>query len=88
VVLTGSNQKLTGAITVDSISSLNMTLKDASDYEGMINTSGQGGTVNVTVEAGSTWTLTGDSYITTLTNNGTVNTNGHTIYLADGTSIS
>jgi len=88
VVFTASDQTLTGNITCDSISSLDMTLKDGSSYTGAINTSGQGGTVNVTVGSGSSWTLTGDSYVTGVTNNGTINTNGYTVYLSDGSTIS
>ena len=42
----------------------------------------------VTVEEGSTWTLTGDCTITSLTNTGTIDFNGHTITLADGTVLS
>ena len=42
----------------------------------------------VTVEEGSTWTLTGDCTITSLTNNGTIDFNEHTITLADGTVLS
>ena len=41
----------------------------------------------VTVESGCTWTLTGDCVITSLTNNGTIHFNGHTITLADGTVL-
>ena len=36
---------------------------------------------------GCTWTLTGDCVITSLTNNGTINFNGYTITLADGTVL-
>lgn len=42
----------------------------------------------VTLEKGSTWTLTGDCTLTSLTNNGTIHFNGHTITLADGTVLS
>ena len=41
----------------------------------------------VTIGAGCTWTLTGDCTLTSLTNNGTINFNGHTITLADGTVL-
>lgn len=41
----------------------------------------------VTIEKGSIWTLTGDCTLTSLTNNGTINFNGHTITLADGTVL-
>jgi len=33
----------------------------------------------VTVESGAIWNLTGNCYVTTLTNNGTINTNGYTL---------
>lgn len=41
----------------------------------------------VVVESGCTWTLTGDCTVTSLTNNGTINFNGYTITLADGTAL-
>ena len=41
----------------------------------------------VTIDSGCTWTLTGDCVITSLTNNGTINFNGYTITLADGTVL-
>ena len=41
----------------------------------------------VTIEKGSKWVLTGDCTITSLTNNGTIDFNGHTITLADGTVL-
>lgn len=42
----------------------------------------------VTVGSGCTWTLTGDCTLTSLTNHGTINFNGSTITLADGTVLS
>ena len=41
----------------------------------------------VTIESGCTWILTGDCTLTSLTNNGTINFNGYTITLADGTVL-
>ena len=41
----------------------------------------------VTIESGCTWTLTGNCVITSLTNNGTIDFNGYTITLADGTVL-
>ena len=88
------NQTLTGAITVDSISTLDLTLKNGSTFTGTINIvdNAEGGTTVddnavVTIEKGCTWTLTGDCTLTSLTNNGTINFNGHTITLADGTVL-
>ena len=81
VTFTATDQDLTGSITVDSASYLNYTLTGDSNYTGSINTSGSEGTVVVTVDEGSTWTLDGDTYITGLTNNGTIDTNGYTLYV-------
>ena len=40
------------------------------------------GTVNVTLEGGSTWTLTGDSYVTSFTGDASnVISNGYTLYV-------
>ena len=41
----------------------------------------------VTIDSGCTWILTGDCTLTSLTNNGTINFNGYTITLADGTVL-
>ena len=95
VELTADAQTLTGKIVVDSISTLNLTLQNGSDFTGTINIvdNAEGGTAVdnnavVTIGSGCTWTLTGDCTITSLTNNGTINFNGHTITLADGTVLS
>lgn len=94
VELTADAQTLAGAITVDSISTLDLTLKNGSDFTGTINIvdNAEGGTAVennavVTIESGCTWTLTGDCTLTSLTNNGTIHFNGHTITLADGTVL-
>ena len=77
-----ANQVLSGDITVDSISTLTFDLTQSSTYTGAINTSGQAGTVSVALEDGSTWTLTGDSYVSELSGdtNG-IDLNGHTLYV-------
>lgn len=81
VTLNASDQTLAGIITVDSASSLILNLKNGSTYTGRINTSGQAGSVSVNVESGSSWTLTGDTYVSSLSNDGTIYTNGHTLYV-------
>ena len=95
VEFTASNQTLNGDIAVDTVSTLNMTLTDSSDFTGTINIidNAQNGTAVdnnavVTIDSASTWTLTGDCTVTSLENNGTINFNGHTITLADGTVLS
>lgn len=94
VTFTADDQTLEGDIRVDSISTLNMTLSGNSTFTGTINIDenedgGEAVSDNavVTIEKGSTWTLTGNCTITSLTNNGTINFNGYTITLADGTVL-
>lgn len=82
VTFTASNQALKGTTTVDDISTLNMYLKDGSTYEGAINPDGTAGDVYVDLSGGSTWTLTADSYITSLTCDAdSINLNGHKLYV-------
>jgi hypothetical protein len=76
-------QALNGAISVDSISTLNMSLTNSSSYTGAINSDGTSASVlSVTLDSTSTWTLTADSYITSFTGSlSNVNLNGHTLYV-------
>lgn len=94
VEFTADNQTLNGDIVVDTISTLNMKLTGGSTFTGTISIvdNAQNGTAVsnnavVTIESGCTWTLTGDCVITSLTNSGTINFNGYTITLADGTVL-
>ena len=94
VTFTADAQTMEGDMEVDSISTLDLTLKNSSTFTGTINIvdNADGGTAVennavVTIEKGSKWVLTGDCTITSLTNNGTINFNGHTITLADGTVL-
>lgn len=83
VTLTASNQTLEGDIVVDSISSLDLTLKNGSTFRGTLS----GSTIALTVEEGSTLILTGDSTAASLEGSGTIRLNGYTITLADGTVL-
>ena len=82
VTMNAVNQKINGDMIVDSVSNLNLYLKSGSAFTGAINSGGQAGEVYVEIEDGSTWTLTGDSYITSLTcGAGSINLNGHKLYV-------
>ena len=94
VEFTADAQELTGDIVVDTISTLNMTLTNGSSFTGTVNIAdnAQNGTAVsdnavVTIGSGCAWTLTGSCTLTSLTNNGTINFNGYTITLADGTVL-
>ena len=95
VTMNMDDMALTGDTVVDSISTLDLTLSNNTTYEGSINIvdNAEGGTAVdnnavVTVEAGSTWKLTGDCTVTSVNNEGTIDYNGYTITQADGTVLS
>ena len=81
VTLNASKQTLDGDIVVDGVSELNMYLAGGSSYTGAINQANEG-SVFVQIEAGSTWKLTGDSYVSSLTcEANAIDLNGHTLYV-------
>lgn len=82
VTLTADSQEFTGNILVDEISSLALTMKNGTSCEGAINPDGDGGTVDVTLDDNSTWTLTGDSYITSFDGDtSNITANGYHLYV-------
>ncbi|MEE3428058.1 MAG: right-handed parallel beta-helix repeat-containing protein [Ruminococcus sp.] len=90
VTLKLSNQDVEGDIIVDSISSLTMNMTDGSTYKGALNNANKG-TVKLTLSADSTLTLTGDTYVKSLTDADStysnINFNGYKLYV-NGTDIS
>ena len=92
--VTADDQTIDGDIIVDSISTLALSLKNGSVLNGSINieTNSQGTAVEnnavITIDADSTWNLTGNCTITSVDNKGTINFNGYTVTLADGTVLS
>ena len=82
VNLNASSQAINGDMLVDDISVLNLYLSDGSVFTGAINSDGQAGDVYVELTGGSKWTLTADSYITSLTCDAdSIDLNGHTLYV-------
>ncbi len=82
VNLTAKGQTINGDILVDDVSGLNLYLSENSKYTGAINSDGKAGDVYVELTGGSTWTLTGDSYISGLTcDTASINLNGYTLYV-------
>ncbi len=79
---TASGQTIDSDMVVDEVSVLNLYLKDGSAFTGAINAEGQAGSVYVELDEGSSWTLTGDSYISGLTCDAdAINLNGYTLYV-------
>ena len=82
VTLNADGQTINGNMLVDSVSSLTLNMSNSSAFNGAINPSGQTGSVSVVIDSTSTWTLTGNSYVSSITNNGgTINPNGYTLYV-------
>jgi len=90
--LVADQQVLAGTVLVGSNSSLSLTLRNGSTFEGtfsgeITNSKGTGvsseiGTVNVTVDDTSVWTLTADTYISSFSGSlDQVVTNGYTLYV-------
>ncbi len=75
------NQTLTGDFAVDGDSVLNLYVSGDSVFTGAVNSSDSEGQIYVAV-TDSTWILTKDSYITSLTcDSGGINLNGCTLYI-------
>ncbi len=91
--LRAAAQALNGAIKVGSDSCLTLELTEGSAFAGSIDgsivnakgetVSTETGTVSVTLDASSTWTLTGDSYVTLFDGDAAnVISNGYTLYVS------
>ena len=90
-------QDLVGAVLVGNNSTLALNLTEGTTFEGYVNgnivnasnqtVSTEAGTVAVTLDNNSTWTLTADSYVTEF-NGAAANViaNGHTLYVK-GTAL-
>ena len=87
-----SRQQLEGTILVGNDSELTLTLADGSTFNGCINgniTNAEGssvstetGTVNVSLGDDCTWTLTADTYITSLKGDAScIKANGHRLFV-------
>ena len=90
VTLVMTKQKVTGNIVIDSISTLDMTMKSGSYYEGTINGDNSARSIKLTLDKKSKIKLTGDSYVTSLddadTDYSNIDFNGYTLYV-DGEAI-
>ena len=82
VTLNLVNQTVSGDLTADSVSSLNVSLTDGSVLTGAINAANASQDVAVSIDGTSTWVLTGDSCVTSFTGDmSRVNLNGYTLYV-------
>ena len=85
VSLNMRKQKVNGNITVDKLSTLSMDLSDNSFYKGVINKNNTANNISVTLDIDSKIVLDDDSYITSLvnedSNNSNIYLNGHKLFV-------
>lgn len=77
LTLRASNQELSGNILADAISTVALNMTNGSSIVGAINTDNTAKEVTVKINKDSSWTLTGDSYVKSLTNEDTTGSNIH-----------
>ena len=85
VTLVMKNQSVTGNIVVDEISSLDMSLKSGSSYEGVINGDKSAKSLKLSLSKDSKIKLTGNSYVTSLSDDDSsysnIDFNGYKLYV-------
>lgn len=85
VELNTINQKIIGNITVDSLSTLTFKMTNNSYFEGSINNLNTAKSISLTLDDTSKIKLTGDTYLTSLTNsikdNSNIDFNGYKLYV-------
>ena len=87
LTLHASNQELSGNIVADSISTVALDMTNGSSLVGAVNTDNTAKEITMKLSKDSTWTLTGDSYVKSLTNEDTtgsnIHLNGYKLVVAD-----
>lgn len=85
VTMNATNQKMIGNIVIDNISTLKLNMNDNSYYEGIINGENTAKSIELVLDNTSSIKLTGDSYVTSLVNsisdNSNINFNGYKLYV-------
>ncbi|MBI5294791.1 MAG: hypothetical protein HY869_04900 [Chloroflexi bacterium] len=86
-VLSADAQTLNGNLEADSLSTISATLQNGSTLTGAVNAENSAKSVTLTLDASSTWNVTADSYVTSLSGTGISGTtvtnivgNGFTVY--------
>lgn len=85
VKLNASKQTLSGNISLDKLSTLTMNLKNSSTYTGTINAKNSAKKISLTLDSSSKIKLTGDSYVTSLSDADSsysnIDFNGYKLYV-------
>jgi len=92
VTFTADSETLPGDIIADNLSTITATLQNGTILTGSINADNTAKSMILTLDSASRWVVTGDSYLTSLTDSdGTLSNikdNGHTIYYNSSDSAS
>jgi hypothetical protein len=81
VIFTADGDTLTGNLICDNISSISATLKNNSSLTGFIDSAA------LTIDAGSMWTVTGTSYLTSLSDSGGISGGSITNITGNGNAV-
>ncbi len=80
VLKTSQNHwEYSGTVDADNVNNATVTVGENVTWNGAIDSDNDAVSADVNVESGAIWSLTGNSYVSTLTNNGTIYTNGYTL---------
>jgi len=69
----------TGDVVADNVNNAAVTVGGNVIWNGVIDADNNAKNTTVTLESEAVWNLTGNSYVSTLVNNGTINQNGYTL---------
>lgn len=82
--LNAANEKLKGKILANNISKVTLNLGSKANWTGSMNEDNAAKAASVSLKKNSSWTLTADSYVTTITDEDTsfknIKSSGHNIY--------
>lgn len=82
--LNAKKQSLAGKVLANNISKVKLALTDGSSWRGSLNEDRQAASASLSLDRSSSWELTADSYVTTLSDKDTtfanIKSNGHNIY--------
>ena len=69
----------TGSVDADNVNNAAVTVGENVIWNGAMDSDNNAIATSVIIENGAVWNLTGNSYVTTLTNNGTINLGNYTL---------
>ena len=87
VTFVADGQTLTGTIQIDSLSSFTATLKNGSTLTGSIDAANTASSVSLTLDASSTWNVTAESYLSSLSDSSGISGSTITNIIGNGNNV-